>query len=205
MQSDLEETLSWRDKVVEYIKENARPVDKFDHQPRLYVETTRIGEGLAYDDDVVFAAVWMHDLGVFVGHRPEDPAELAKWDNTEYACRRTPELLRSFGFPEEKIPAVVDAIRTHQPHCKPATIEGSILRDADILEQLGAVAVLRAVAKIGRDTRFPTYREVVPLLGKALRLPEVLTFDRSKELARPKVEALAAFLSAVRSETESPA
>jgi uncharacterized protein len=30
-----------------------------------------------YDDDIPFAAAWMHDLGVFIGHRPKDLAQLS--------------------------------------------------------------------------------------------------------------------------------
>jgi uncharacterized protein len=63
--------------MVAYIREQAKPVDKFSHQERLYALTREIGAGQTYDDDVVFAAVWMHDLGVFIGHRPEDLAALA--------------------------------------------------------------------------------------------------------------------------------
>ena len=57
-----------------------------------------IGEGMSYDDDVVFAAVWMHDLGVFIGHRPEDPVALADWDNVAYAIDQTPPLLTDLAF-----------------------------------------------------------------------------------------------------------
>ena len=57
-------------------------------------------------------------------------------------CR---ELLPSWGFPAQKVESVAEAIRTHQPQDDPAATEGILLRDADILEQLGAVGVLRAV------------------------------------------------------------
>src|SRR5690349_10283028 len=107
--------MSWRDDLILYIRENAKPVDKYDHQPRLYALTRKVGEGLQYDDDVVFAAVWLHDLGVFVGHRPEEPDKLARWDNVAYACEQSPRVLARFGFARDKVPAVVEAIRTHQP------------------------------------------------------------------------------------------
>lgn len=194
--------MTWREAVIDYIRENAKPIDKYDHQPRLYSLTKMIGEGLDYDDDVVFAAVWMHDLGVFIGHRPEDPQELARWDSMAYACEKSPDILERFEFPEEKVAAVVEAIRTHQPHAKPTTIEGSIVRDADILEQLGAVAIVRALAKIGRDTRYTTHHEVVPVLEKALcKLPGELQLEAAKRLAQPKIATLQVFLRALESET----
>ncbi|MEI9962859.1 MAG: hypothetical protein WDM76_17610 [Limisphaerales bacterium] len=70
----------FRAAIVDYIREQAKPVDKFSHQERLYALTKEVGAEQSYDDDVVFAAAWMHDLGVFIGHRPEDLAALAKWD-----------------------------------------------------------------------------------------------------------------------------
>lgn len=191
----------FRSALVAYIREQARPVDKFSHQPRLYELTREIGAGQRYDDDVVFAAVWLHDLGVFVGHRPEEPAALVKWDCVAYAMERTPEILARLGFPAGKIPAVVAAIRTHQPQENPASIEGVILRDADILEQLGAISVLRTVCKIGRDTRYKTFPDALRLLQKnADTLPGQLKLPISRKLAAPRLQVLQQFLSAAQAE-----
>jgi uncharacterized protein len=183
------------------INREARPVDKFGHQPRLYALTRQLGEGVAYDDDIVYAAAWLHDIGVFVGNRPEDPFALKNWDHVGYACSRAPGLLTESGFPEGKIPAVLDAIRTHQPHDDPQTIESTILRDADILEQLGAVGILRNVSKVGRDTRYSRFSDIVPVLRKSLaELPSRLRLDRARELAQPRIALLASFLEAIDSE-----
>jgi uncharacterized protein len=188
----------FRRAIRDYIAREAKPVDKFGHQPRLYALTKEIGAGLDYDDDIVFAAAWLHDLGVFIGHRPEEPEALARWDNTAYAMERTPELLRAMNFPPEKVDAVVEAIRTHQPAAHPTTIEGMILRDADILEQLGAIGILRAVCKIGRDTRFPVFAPAVEALRKAhATLPAEIRLDTTRALAQKKIEILGAFLTAV--------
>ncbi|MEI6078313.1 MAG: HD domain-containing protein [Verrucomicrobiota bacterium] len=191
----------YRSTLMAYIRAEARPVDKFSHQPRLYELTRVLGAGQHYDDDVVFAAVWLHDLGVFVGHRPEEPAALASWDCVAYALRRAPELLAQFGFPAGKIPAVVEAIRTHQPQENPLTLEGVIVRDADILEQLGAVTVLRTVCKIGRDTRFKTFGDALRVLQQNLAtLPAQLRLPSARQLAAPRLELLRQFLAAAEVE-----
>jgi uncharacterized protein len=192
---------SYREAIAAYILEQAKPVDKFGHQPRLYELAREVGLGLSYDDDVLYAAAWMHDLGVFVGHRPAELDALARWNNVTYAIEKTPEILRRFGFPEEKIPAVLEAIRTHQPNADATTTEAVILRDADILEQLGAVGVLRAVGKIGRDTRYPTFTAVTATLSQALAtLPGRITLDSARTLAEPKIRVLDEFLKAVEVE-----
>lgn len=193
-----DEARSWRRSVIRYLRDEAQPVDKFGHQPRLYALARDIGAALSYDDDVIFAAAWLHDLGVFRGHRPENPVALAAWDNVAYAIEQTPAILLRFGFPEGKIDAVLDAIRTHQADQRPLTLEGTILRDGDILEQLGAMGILRSVAKVGRDTRYATFSDIVPVLVRALEvLPQQLTLPSSRALAVPRVEALSLFLKAV--------
>jgi uncharacterized protein len=84
------------------------------------------------------------------------------------------------GFPPAKIPYVLDVIRTHQPQNHPCTIEAVILRDADILEQLGAIGILRIVAKVGRDTRYPNFTAAAATLRRNLEtLPSELRLDRA--------------------------
>jgi uncharacterized protein len=191
----------WRELVVAYIRTEAQPVDKFGHQPRLYALACRVGEGMPFDDDVLFAAAWMHDLGVFLGHRPHDPDELARWDHVPYTIARMRELLTGWGFPASKIDAVAEVIRTHQPQDEPVTLEAVLLRDADILEQMGAVGVLRAIAKVGRDSRYPTFSSVLPVLRRAVEvLPGKLRIAPAQQLAAPRVETLRLLLAAIQEE-----
>ncbi len=194
-------TPGWRGCLVDYIRAQARPVDKFGHMPRLYALAARISEGISHDDDVLFAAAWMHDLGVFIGHRPEEPEALKAWNHVPYTIAQARALLPAWGFPPEKLDAVAEVIRTHQPHDNPALIEAVILRDADILEQLGAMGALRALAKIGRDSRYPTFSSVLPVLRRALiSLPAELRLTSAKALAAPRIQSLATLIAAVDSE-----
>jgi uncharacterized protein len=184
------------------ILEQARPGDKYGHQPRLHALTEAIGAGLDYDRDVVCAAAWLHDLGVFIGNRPEDPGALSRWDHVAYACAHAPQILREAGFPEHKIPAVLDCIRQHQPKDEPATLEATILRDADILEQLGAIGVLRTVSKVGRDTRFPRFTDASAALRRSLdELPDKILLESTRRLAEPRIRILRDFLTAVSDES----
>ncbi|MDR3736326.1 MAG: phosphohydrolase [Acidobacteriaceae bacterium] len=184
-----------------YLARECNPRHKFGHQPRLYALTQQIGAGLTYDDDVVFAAVWLHDLGVFVGHRPEDLIALQTWDHVAYITHKAPSILTEAGFPAAKIPAVLEVIRTHQPQDAPLTLEATIARDADILEQLGAIGIIRTLAKLGSDTRFNTFTDAVTALRKQLTtLPPKLQLQSSKDLAAPRIRTLQSFLEATAAE-----
>ena len=194
--------LGYRKAITDYIRVNAKPREKFSHQPRLYKLAVQLAEERFFEDDVLFAAAWLHDLGVFVGHRPENSSALSKWDNVGYALRKAPALLKRFGFPMQKVPAVLEAIRTHQPSAKPTTFEGTLLRDADILEQLGAIAILRTVCKIGRDTRFTVFEDAIGLLRKNLEsLPKQLRLESARRRAKPRVKVLKLFLDGALAES----
>jgi uncharacterized protein len=191
----------WRKSVVTYIRAEALPMDKFGHQPRVYALAVRLGEGMEYDDDILFAAAWMHDLGVFLGHRPQNPAELARWDHLPYTLERSRELLAQWGFPASKLEAVAEAIRTHQTQDEPMRVEAVLLRDADILEQLGAIGALRALVKVGRDSRFTTFSSVLPVMRRAVeQLPDKLRLESARILAAPRAALLGAFVDAIEAE-----
>src|ERR1700760_949885 len=200
-ETDTQEDYDFRSRLADYVSGQALPIDKLGHQPRLYALTQLVGQGMSYDDDGVYAAAWLHDLGVFIGHRPEDPEALSRWDNVTYPMNQPPPALARCGFPATKVSHVVEAIRTHQPHLTPTSVEGTILRDADILEQLGAIGILRVVAKIGPYTRYPTFTDAVATLRKSLaELPQMLRLETAKALARPRIHLLQTFLQELDSE-----
>ena len=191
----------FRGAIAEYIRVQAIPPDKFSHQPRLYALAFTLAEGKPFDDDVLYAAAWLHDLGVFIGHRPDDLAALAAWDNVAYVMKEAPKVLRQFGFPEPKIPAVVEVIRTHLPSSKPTSFEGVLMRDADILEQLGAIGILRTVSKVGRDSRFVRFADALRLLRRNVeQLPGQLQLASARRQAEGRVKALKEFLAAAETE-----
>ena len=83
---------------------------------------------------------------------------------------------------------------------RPTTLEAALLRDADMLEQLGAVGALRAFIKVGRDA-LPDI-----LLGGAgaakgnRRVAARVAHGALSPVAAPRVEALRGFLDAIESE-----
>jgi len=137
----------WRESVVEFVRANALPVDKFGHQPRLYALACKIGHALAFDDDILFAAAWMHDLGSSLATARGSSATCPLGSCPVHHCSqpRTARRLRISApkagcrrrsHPHPSAPGHAQSNRGHPP------------ADADILEQLGAVGALRAIAKV---------------------------------------------------------
>jgi uncharacterized protein len=194
----------WRPILIARIRREALPPEKFSHQARLYSLARSIANDAPepVDDDILFGAAWVHDLGVFIGHRPDDKEQLKRWNSTAYTMTKAPEVLRDCGFPEAKIPAVVECIRTHEAHGEPTALEGIIFRDADLLELLGAVAVMRTTAKIAQDTRFITFADAAASLRRALEtVPGQIRLPKAKTMAEPRIAALRNFLDALEAES----
>jgi len=196
---------NFRDQLEQYLRREAKPEHKYSHQPRLYALTREIAGNITpaptYDDDVVFAAAFLHDLGVFIGHRPEDSEQLKQWNHVAYTCEQAPAILIRCKFPMEKIEAVLACILEHQPHDNPQSFEATLLRDADILEQLGAIGILRTAAKLGSDTRFHRFSDVRNSLRRALdTLPTQIHLDATRKLAAPRIAALQSFLTSLEEE-----
>jgi len=129
------------------------------------------------------------------------PPQLSAWNHVPYTICRSRELLPTWGFPVEKLDGVEAAIRYHQAKDEPITAEGILMRDADILEQLGAIGVLRVAVKIGRDTRYRNFSSIVPVLNEAVNhLASQTRLTSSKIMAESRARMLRSFIAAINEE-----
>ena len=74
-------------------------------------------------------------------------------------------------------------------------------RDAEIPERLGAIGALRALVKVGQDTRYSAYSSALPVLQQlADELPSKLNLLAVQHLTASRVRALNAFIIAIQEE-----
>ena len=97
---------------------------------------------VALDDDVLFAAAYLHDMAAF------KPWENEKLDHSDVGAGLVDTVLKGTGFPMAKIDAVRGAIRTHMYYRDPVGPEALYLHDADALDWLGAIGVARIMALV---------------------------------------------------------
>jgi uncharacterized protein len=63
------------------------------------------------------------------------------------------------------------------------------------------VGIMRAVVKIGRDTRYPTFTSVLPVLLHAVnQLVNQTRLAQTKVMAQTRAEMLRSFLAAIQNE-----
>lgn len=118
------------------------PVHDFEHVMRVYRTAEKLAKQEGGDLAVIRAAVLLHDT---IGSTPGSDARTS---HHEQSADFAGQVLAAEGWPARQIEAVQHCIRAHRFRGSemPATLEAQILFDADKLDVLGAIGVVRVVA-----------------------------------------------------------
>lgn len=100
---------------------------------------------------VILAAAYFHDVVNLPKNHPE------RHLGSQYSAKKAREILHFLDFPKSKIDHVCHAIEAHSfsAQLKPETLEAKIVQDADRIESLGALGVMRTFYVSGRIKRPP--------------------------------------------------
>jgi uncharacterized protein len=150
------------------------------HTQRLLRLVEIIAEGLEYDRELVWVAAHLHDWGGY-----------GAWiqPGVDHALRSgevAHEYLEQRGYPQDWIRAVVLCIDTHHQGGRDRPIEAQLLSDADALDFLGVVGILRDFAKKPK-----TMREAFDTTQKRkAKLPAQLCLEKSRQIAAQRVQEM---------------
>jgi HD superfamily phosphodiesterase len=143
-----DQTNSWQHWIPVLEKELAIEMEKVpapsevhaeDHVLRVLKRCIRLGEKLDADLEILITAVYLHDLG---RHYIDDKIHGA------LSALKAEPVLERINFPKEKRERVLHAIRVHDVGATPeerTTLESQILYDADKIDTLGVVGILRYI------------------------------------------------------------
>ncbi len=176
------------------------PVWGYSHCLRVHAlaETLATSERLSYDAEILRIAALLHDVGLYKAYAFREAPDHAK-RSADVAER----ILKDGDFPPQATRAVLDAILHHPPGAPPASsVEAVLLKDAVVLDYLGAIGLSRVLAMVGTE-------EDVPDIPAALwhaeslrrRLPDLLVFESSKAIARERNIETDDFLRNLRNAT----
>ncbi len=192
----------WRDSVRAFAEKNLQhtawgPA----HARRDYEMTLRLAraEGLALDDDALYAAAYLHDMGGLPPYAREGV------DHGDRSAQLVEGVLRGTGFPMEKIPLVQEIVSHHQYYRPPDTLRIAVLfRDADILDFMGVIDVARILSLTKREPFVPDLPRAIQVIRQQMiDMPARLQSQAAKREGKRRVAEMKAFLDALSAETDS--
>jgi len=131
------------------------PIHDFDHVLRVYAMAERLAKAEGADLEIVRAAALLHDA------RGSAPGAGQRANHHHSSAEFAESILKSEGWPREKIEAVLHCIRAHRYRDlsePPQTLEAKVLFDADKLDVLGAIGAVRTILYAALDGK-PAYTE----------------------------------------------
>ena len=196
------EQAEWRAVVRQFAAQHFKnPAWGYSHSVRDYRLARELAEAdhATLDDDVLFAAAYLHDIAAFA---PWD-REKEGVDHADEGARVVDTILKGTGFPSAKIDAVRNAIRTHMFDRTPIGPEALYLHDADALDWLGAIGVARVIALVDPDGGEPDGPKAVKMLEDNLaQVPSRVLSPAGKKRVPLLQRELADFLKDLRRETD---
>jgi HD superfamily phosphodiesterase len=190
----------WRASVRELAASHFKnPAWGYSHCLRDYALAKELAaaDHMAVDDDVLFAASFLHDMAAF------PPWEDTKADHSDVGARLVDTVLKGSGFPMEKIEAVRGAIRTHMYYRDPVGTEALYLHDADALDWLGAIGVARVTALVDPHGGNPDSKKAVEMLTDNLnKVPSRVVSPAGRARVPERQAELQKYLSDLKRESD---
>jgi uncharacterized protein len=143
------------------------------HTRRLLQLMSIIGAGQSYNADALWVAAHLHDWGAY-----------GKWSQpgVDHALRSrqvAEAYLAERNTPPDEAQLILDCIEFHHADNSARCLEVQLLSDADALDFLGVVGVLRDVSKNTKDLR----QAYDSSHKRRAKLPGLLCLAKSKEVA----------------------
>ena len=189
----------WRETVRSFAENTLKhPAWGYSHSVRVYKLAVELAgeDKVRLDDDVMFAAAYLHDMGAFAPYTKQTE------DHADTSVAQIETVLSATDFPKAKLDAVRSAIRTHMYQRKPEGNEAVYLHDADALDWLGAVGAARVLALIDKNGGAPNGAMAVQFIEDNLSKVPAQVFSRAGKARVPdRVQELKTFVGQLRGET----
>ncbi len=190
------------------------PAHGWEHIERVYKLARYIAEQEGADSFIVGIAALMHDIGRLSNEQTKHHAESS--------VRMAGEILSASGITADRQQAILHAIAAHSFSLgiEPRTLEAKVVRDADRLDSLGAIGVLRwaITGTVRRTTDTQTYHPDDPFaewhvlddhrymldhfFTKLLKLGSTMSTQTGRVLAEQRTAFMHAYLDQFRKELE---
>jgi HD superfamily phosphodiesterase len=194
--------VNWRSTVATFAAEHFRhPAWGYSHCVRDYELASALAsqDKVQLDDDVLFAAAYLHDMAAFA---PWD-REQEGVDHADEGARVVDTVLAKTDFPMSKIEKVRGAIRTHMFDRAPVGPEAIYLHDADALDWLGVIGVARIFSLVDPNGGDPDGPKAARMLRDNLsKVPQGVVSPAARGRLPALQKELSGFLADLDRETD---
>lgn len=208
----------FEEKLINIAKEHMSakdPSHDYSHVFRVYKIARVLSEKDNADMEIVIPSALFHDLVVH-----KKGTELAKMSTIDSANKAKELLLQVKEFPTEKISTIEKIIRStsyNNPNGEADFLEAKIVKDADLIDATGAIALARTFAYCGVASRvlydledpFAKNRQlddskfgIDHVYKKLLKLEELVSTDTAKKIAKRRTEFMRDFMKELQIEIE---
>jgi uncharacterized protein len=188
------------------------PAHGWEHVRRVYDLALRIADEEGADRLITGSAALLHDIGRLI-HRKGTPHALLSVEESR-------EILKRYPVGSEQIENILHAIEAHSfsQGIEPRTLEARVVRDADRLDGLGALGILRWAISgtIKRKTQTKSYHPEDPFgehhelndrlymldhfFTKLLKLEDGMYTTTGRALAQQRTAYMRGYLQELRAE-----
>jgi uncharacterized protein len=175
------------------------PVASIDHVERMTTWCQKLGDAAGANMDVLIAGALLHDVGVTVNRKL----------HYSVGRKQAEEILSEVGFPEGMTDQALHVLEAHSRYGgpDPATLEAKVGQDADALEYIGAIGILRAVVRglndgsfDGKMSSFPDYLRTI-----LAKVEGTFHTKEAEEIGRSRLDYMKAFLDHIETELKGEA
>ena len=192
---------AWRDHVTGFTAKLFGHVNDA-HGQRNYFWAKKLAviDHVTLDDDVIFAAAYLHDVGSVEGWQVEGQ------EHGDTAASKLDQMLAGTDFPKEKMDRVREAMRTHMFYREPGNSpEARYLHDADALDNVGTVGIawlLEAVNTDPKGSGLTSTRAIQILTNDAPKIEAGTVTPAGKAEMATRIAERKAFMEQLSRETD---
>jgi uncharacterized protein len=203
----------WEPRMVRFLSEQPEgdPGHGLVHLRRVVGAAVMLAEPEGARLDIVVPAAWLHDCV----HVAKDSRERPR--ASRLAAAHAIAFLQDAGYPPDALPGIAHAIEAHSYSAgiEPRTIEARVVQDADRLDALGAIGIVRCIA-VGSALGRPLYETDDPFCEKRppddagasidhfytklLTLAATMQTEAGRKEAERRTAFIRAFIEQLRSE-----
>ncbi|KLU58922.1 putative hydrolase [Peptococcaceae bacterium CEB3] len=176
---------------------NVHPSLGLKHCQRVYNVAKELAQNLSLDDEILYTSAILHDLGKYPAYA------LPNVDHSLRSKGLASNILQKQMFSPGKLPKVLDAIESHMYYSEPGRSDEAVyLRDANILDHLGNIGIMRLFCLVGQDELLKTPEDAIQRARTfAEALPGKVATKAGRRLAVKRREEVLRFLAGLRRQT----